>query len=265
MLKEIKAYELQQYMNFDSYPEEKYLEIHWLKSISKIRDENKYNIESLILSNPTLQIIVGLYASNNDNAFQYIHWFPHDFTSISFMSSSFVRALPSIFKNIQVVYHSDSKHIYALRLKDISDDIVSIYFDLMHQNKIDNFLASMLRINKKIEKRLKLPQIPTYYELNKKIDSKIVNIERILTNVFAMELFSQCMIRNFNITMVPFRDWTIKEIENSNSINELCNYFERIIFDGEGEPWKSEYIFFIHPNQEILDYMNNQFFIPGGM
>lgn len=52
------------------------------------------------------------------------------------MSESFVRGLPAIFKNVQIVYNGKSKNIYEIRFKEMNEDFCLSYFSLIKQKKL---------------------------------------------------------------------------------------------------------------------------------
>lgn len=260
MLIKVNMQEFGKYMNSRPKPNEPNLKVHYLSDISFLRNQNIYTFSELILSNSTLQILVGLYASDNCNSLQMKYVFPDGYKATNLITQSFVRSLPSIFSNVQVMYNGVTKDIYAVRYKDMNDEAITSYFELLKNKKIDPFLSKLL---KKPSPHQRSSEIETYYEFlnSNKLNFKAIN--NMYKNPLLMFLISQCLNTNINRVIIPFRGWNKEEIENSGEIRELITFFDRVVFMGYGEPWMSTGIMFLDPKESVLEYFNKDFFRRG--
>lgn len=199
-----------------------------------------------IKNNNFIQVAVALLYSINNPEFPIEISIPMGLSNIEILSSSFIKIIPSVFKEYRFV--TADKHITAVHIKGLLPETENLYRQLRESEEVDPSVLRILRINNM--KDLDHTDPIAFEITNNELSSDNI-IHLILSNILHMYLVNEC-IRNHGVFALPLYQWRKEEIEQEPYFLELKKIFQKVCVVGTGRPWCSTHLIVANPFQEIV-------------
>ena len=243
MLKKVELEELKIQTNINNGSESTYD----FQRVSSFKYIEKLDCREILTTNNLIQVLTGIVYHHGIKNMPITLYFKVGMNFTEFINIPTVRLLPSIFKNVRAFVY-DKKFI-GIWASTLLEEANLTYEKLYKEDKIDNSLKSIFRINNKIFCSLNR-QLAKAFEII--ADEHLDKIEDFINDKLVMYLLSECD-KNNGLFGVPLSGWTLAEIESCLSFSKLKKFFDRVFIVGNGEIWTSTHLIVKQPKNELIN------------
>lgn len=243
MLKKVELEELKIQTNINNGSQSTYD----FQRVSSFKYIEKLDCREILTTNNLIQVLTGIVYHHGIKNMPITLYFKVGMNFTEFINIPTVRLLPSIFKNVKAFVY-DKKFI-GIWASTLLEEANLTYDKLYKDDKIDNSLKSIFRINNKIFCSLN-PQLATAFEII--ADEHLDKIEDFINDKLVIYLLSECD-KNNGLFGVPLSGWTLAEIESCLSFSKLKKFFDRVFIVGNGEIWTSTHLIVKQPKNELIN------------
>ncbi|MFL0267964.1 hypothetical protein [Candidatus Clostridium radicumherbarum] len=211
-----------------------------------MEDIYKVDCYEILKTNNLIQILTGIAYHNDFQQLPITLEFKVGISLIELINLPTVRLLPSTFENIRIL--SKDKIFYGVWIKKLSEKAKLAYKELLNEDKIDNSLKSIFRIDTKrniISKQQMITAFELITEENTEYDCKIINDKLI------SYLLYECN-KNNGFYGVPLSGWELDSIEACKAFLKLKKTFDRVFLVGSGQVWQSTHLVVSQPQNKLF-------------
>lgn len=206
-----------------------------------LKEIYRVDCAEIIKTNNLMQIFTGIAYHNDFQQIPLTLDFKFGISFSEFINMPTVRLLTSIFENVRVL--TKDKMFFGVWVKTLTEEAKSAYRKLLNEDKIDDSLKSIFRIDVKSNICVN-PQMVKAFEL---VDEEnLENTWDIINDKLILYLLSECN-KNNGYFGIPLSSWEMDGVEKCSSFLKLKKAFNRVFLIGEGQVWKSTHLVVAEP------------------
>ena len=211
-----------------------------------LKDICRVDCNEILKTNNLIQVLTGIAYHNDFQQLPIKLDFKVGMSLIDFINIPTVRLLPSIFENIRLL--TKDKMFFGIWAKKLSQEAKLTYKELINEDKIDESLKLIFRINSNMDSCIN-SQMMTAFELiaeeNTEDTCDIINDKLILY------LLSECN-KNDGYCGIPLSGWGVDEVEKCGAYLKLKRSFNRVFLVGIGQVWQSTHLVVVQPKSQLF-------------
>lgn len=209
----------------------------------------KSDCREVLMTNNLLQVLTGIVYNNGIENMPITLYFEKEMNFTEFINMPTIRLFPSIFKNIRTFTYNNK--LVGIWASILLEEAKLAYEQLYREDKIDNSLKSIFRINNVLPILNQKPSIA--FEIIS--DERLDKIDDFINNKLVMYLLWECDRNKWGFG-VPLSGWKLEEIERSSDFLKLKKFFNRVFVIGCGEIWHSTHLIVKGPKTEDINRLS---------